>query len=53
MSDKIREGTGLKIVEVLKKGNLNFKTNLVDKASDHKLDEIIDEAVRQWRDEDD
>ena len=53
MSNKIREDTGLKIVEVLKRGNLNFKTNLVDKASDQKLDEIIDEAVRQWRDEDD
>ena len=53
MSDKIREDTGLKIVEVLKKGNLNFKTNLVDRTSDQKLDEIIDEAVRQWRDEDD
>lgn len=51
MPDKIRESTGLKIVEVLKKGNLNFKTNLVDRTSDQKLDEILDEAVRQWRDE--
>lgn len=53
MSDKIRESTGLRIVEVLKKGNLNFKTNLVDKASDQKLDEIIVEAVGQWSDEND
>lgn len=49
MSDKIRENTGLKIVEVLKKGNLNFKTYAVDKSTDQKIDKIIDEAIEMGR----
>jgi len=43
----------LRIVEVLKKGNLNFKTYSVDKSTDQKIDKIIDGAIEEGGDEND
>ncbi|MCK4614628.1 MAG: hypothetical protein KAU14_07485 [Thermoplasmata archaeon] len=53
MPDKIRENTGLKIVELLKKSNLNLQTNMLTKDADQRLDKILDEAVRQRREDND
>ncbi len=53
MSDKIREETGYRIVDLLRKSNLNLKTNMLDKKSDQRLDKIIEEGLSQWVDNDD
>ena len=47
MSDKILEETGRRIIEILKKGNINFDTGYVDKKTDEKIEEIIDEVTKK------
>ncbi len=53
MSDNIRENTGRRIVELLKKSNLNFQTNILKRKSDQELNKIIEREFEKWVDEND
>ena len=53
MSDKIRENTSRRIVELIKKSNLNFQTNLLDRKSDQELNKIIEGEFEKWIDKND